>query len=40
MLNYIEIAIGVILVAIPDPATTVIGAGMVADGCRRIAVEL
>ena len=32
-----EAAVGTLLVIIPDPVTTAIGAGMIADGCRRIA---
>ena len=31
----VQFVTGVVLVAIPDPATTVIGAGMLLDACRR-----
>jgi len=36
----LEATVGGVLVAIPDPATTAVGATMVADGMRRSAEKI
>ena len=36
----IEVVAGGILIAIPDPATSMVGAALVADGVRRMADEI
>ena len=33
----LEGIVGAVLIVIPEPATTIIGACMVADSCRRVA---
>ncbi|MGM0369633.1 MAG: hypothetical protein ACQEP9_04390 [Bacillota bacterium] len=36
----LEATVGGVLVAIPDPATTGAGIGMITDGTRRVTEEL